>query len=359
VAPLAEDPTVRSAVSQRLTDEIITRSDLQGLATTLADKLEQEGAPDQLSDLVGPLVSGVSSFLNSKINQLMATQRFEDAWRNINRLAHEGLVTVLTGEQGKIVSSQGNTVTIDLGELLTLVKQQLVAEGLTIFGKIPDVSIQYTLFESDQLPKVRTYTRLLDVVGTWLPWVALILVLAGVLTAPNRRRGIIVASIMIGLTALLFLAAISVVQTYYVDNLPAEVRSPQAAEIVINTVLRFLVAALQTLVAAMVVFLIGALLAGPSRPAVAIRRLLNRGIDALAGLLARAGSWVTATGRVLAAAYHPIHIGLVLLAVIVFILANQPGIPAVVWTTVAVVLVLLVMEVFVRAGPRVRRPQPA
>jgi hypothetical protein len=359
VAPLGTNPTVRTAVAQRLTDEIITRSDLQGLTTSVADKLVQEGAPSQVTDLVGPVVSGVSSFLNSKINDLMATQRFEDAWRNINRLAHQGLVTVLLGQQGKIISSEGNTVTLDIGELLTLVKQQLVSEGLTIFGKIPDVSIQYTVLESDQLPTIRTYTRLLDAAGTWLPWVALVLLFAGVLTAPNWRRGIMTGAIMVGLVALLFLAALYVVRTYYVDNLPATIKSPQAAEVVINTMLRFLVEALQTLVAAMLVFLVGAFLAGPSRFAVAIRRLLNKGIDALAGLLARAGAWVAATGRVLAAAYHPLHIGLVLLAVVIFVLVKNPGISAVVWTTVAVVLMLLVMEVFVRAGPRVAPKQPA
>jgi len=112
IAPLGQDPTVRTAVAQRLTNELITRSDLTGLANQLAGKLEAEGGPARLSDLVGPLVSGVSSFLNTEINKLMATPRFETAWTNANRAAHEGLVTVLTGGSGKYISSSGDTVTL-------------------------------------------------------------------------------------------------------------------------------------------------------------------------------------------------------------------------------------------------------
>lgn len=352
VAPLGDNPAVRSAVASRLTDEIITRTDVTGLTTNLANKLVQDGAPSQLLDLVGPAVSGVSSFLNKKINQLMATPQFETAWVDINREAHQGLVAVLTGQQGQVVSAQGDTVSLNIGKLLSMVKQQLVSEGLTIFEKVPDVSIQYTLFQSDAVPKAQTATRLLDAVGTWLPWVALLLLIAGIVVAPNQRRGIIIGASLLGILAALLLLGLSVARTYYLDNLPANVRSPDAASAVIDAVLRFLVVSLETLVVAMVVFVVGAILAGPSRPVVALRRLLNRGLDPLARLLRRAGAWVGTGGKVLGYAYRPIQIGLVLLAVVLFMLAGSPSIAGVLWTTVAVLVVLTVLEVFVRAGDR-------
>ena len=52
------------------------------------------------------------------------------------------------------------------------------------------------------------------------------------------------------------------------------------------------------------------------------------------------------------AAYRPIQIGLIVLAVVGFTLASRPGISAVVWTTVVVLVLLAVVEVFVRAVPR-------
>ena len=352
VAPLGADPTVRTAVAARLADEIVARSDVEALAKQLADRLVTEGAPARVTDLVGPLVGGLRSFLNTKLSELMATPRFEQAWQNINRIGHTGLVTALTGGKGQVVSSQGNTVTLDLGELLTLAKQQLVAEGYGVFGKIPDVSITYTLVESNQLPKVRTYTKLLNAAGTWLPWVALVLLIGGVLIAPNRRRGIVLGSLLLAAVGALVLAGITAARTYYVDNLPPEVRSPEAVETVITTMLRYLMASLQTLIAASLILAVGALLAGPSAVAVGFRKLVNRGLDALASLLRRAGTWAVRTGQVIAGAAQPLRIGIVLLAVVLLIAANRPGIPAVLWTTAAVLLVLVVLEVFVRAGPR-------
>jgi hypothetical protein len=352
VAPLGSDPTVRTAVAARLADEIVVRSDVEGLANQLADRLVTEGAPARVTDLVGPLVGGLRSFLNTKLSELMATPRFEQAWQNINRVGHQGLVTALTGGQGQFVSSQGNTVTVDLGELLSLAKQQLVAEGFSVFGKIPDVSIPYTLVESDQLPKVRTYTKLLNSIGTWLPWVALVLLVGGVLLAPNRRRGIVLGALLLAGAGALTLAGVTAARTYYVDNLPSGVRSPEAVEAVITTVLRYLMASLQTLIVAALILAVGALLAGPSAVAVGFRRLVNRGLDALAVLLRRAGTWAVRTGQALAAAAQPLRIGIVVLAVVLLIAANRPGIPAVLWTTAAVLVVLVVLEVFVRAGPR-------
>jgi hypothetical protein len=360
VAPLGSDPTVRTAVAARLTDELVARSDLEGLTNELAEKLVSEGAPARTTDLVGPLVGGISSFVNGKINELMATQRFEEAWQNINRVGHQGLVTALTGGQGKVVTSEGYTVTVDLGALLSMAKEELVKQGFTIVEKVPDVSIPYTLVESTELPKIRTYTRLLNTVGSWLPWVALVLFLGGVLIAPNHRRGLLLGALLTGALAALVLGGVTFARTYYVDNLPPEIKSPEAASVVITTVLRYLVAALQTLVVAMLVLVLGAILAGPSRAAVWFRTGLNRVLDLLARLLRRTGGWAVRTGRALAAAVRPLQILIGLGAAAVLVAANRPGIPAVLWTTGVVLLVFAVLEVFVRTervGPPRAGPQ--
>ena len=363
VAPLGTDPAVREALATRLTDEIIVRSNIQELAAQLADRLEAQGAPDRVSDLVAPLVTSVRSFLNGRITALMATPQFETAWQNANRVAHTGLVTILTGGQGQVLTSEANTVTVDIGELLTLVKQHLVADGLEIFGRIPDVSIQYPLIQSTELPTIRTYTRLLDTVGTWLPWIALVLLLAGVILAPNRRRGVIVGVVLLGVVAALALAGVTAVRTYYLDNLPSSVQSPQAAAAVINTMLRFLIASLQTLLVVCLIALVGALLAGPGAAAVAVRRVINLGLDAAARGLRQIGSWVRTTGRAVAGAYHPLRVGIVLAALVGLIAANRPGVPAVLWTTAIVAVLLILLEILVRTGTRADPPggvgQPA
>lgn len=352
VAPLSRDPAVQDAVAARLAAEIVARSDVANLANEAAQRLEAQGAPQRLSDLVGPLVNGLTSFLHDKIRGFLATERFQTAWDNLNRTAHDALVAVLTGEETDLITSQGTTVTVDLGELLSMAKERLVAEGLTIVERVPDVSIQYTLLQSDKLPDIRTYTQLLNTAGTWLPWVALVCLIAGVLVAPNRRRGIIVGATMLGITVALLLGAMSFARDYYLDRLPPQVRSPDAVAAVYDAVVRFLVSALQTLLVVTAILVAGALLAGPSRPAVAFRRLLNKGLNAGSAALTRAGGWVTTTGRALAAAHHPIQIGLVLLAIVGFVVAERPSIGAVLWVTVGVLVVLALLEILVRAGTR-------
>jgi hypothetical protein len=352
VAPLARNAAVREAVANRLTDEIVTRTDVAGLAKQLADRLVADGAPTQLRDLVDPAVNGLRSFLYNEVYKLLGTAQFQQLWDEVNRRAHAAVVTVLTGGQGQLVSSSGTTVTIDLGALLSAAKDRLVERGLTFVSQVPDVSIQYELVDSKQLPKVRTYARALDTAGTWLPFVALAVLIIGVLVAPDRRRGLVTAVVLVAVLTAVELGAIALGRTYYVDNLPSGIRSPQAAAAVIDTVLRYLVAALRALLAAALVVLVGALLAGPSRPATDLRRLVNRGLDASARALARAGSWVATIGRPLAGARGPIRVGVVLAAALGLILANRPGVAAVLWTTFAVLVAFAVVEVFAR-GARV------
>jgi hypothetical protein len=151
------------------------------------------------------------------------------------------------------------------------------------------------------------------------------------------------------------LAALALGRAYYLDNLPPVVRSPDAAAAVIDTISRFLVASLQTLLVAAVVFVVVALLAGPSRPATAIRRHTNIILDAGGRGLARAGSWVAPIGRALHGARWAIQVGLVLAAIVGLILANRPGFAAVLWTTLIVLVLFAVIELFVRSPGAVGR----
>jgi hypothetical protein len=351
VAPLVQEPPVRHAVANRLTDEIVTRSDIQGLATDVAQRLTAQGAPDRINQLVGPAVSGLRSYLNGQVYALLGTRQFQRVWEESNRAAHDGVVTVLTGGKGRVVSSSGTTVTVDLGALLTAAKQALVAQGLTFVSRIPDVSIQYQLVDSTELPKLRRYSEILNGAATWLPWVVLVLLVTGVLVAPNRRRGVLTGFAMLAVVAAVLLAGLAIGRSYYLGHLSDQIRSPDAAASVLDTLTRYLTVALQTLLAASLIVVVGAWFAGPSRPATAVRRLGNKVLDAGGRLLARAGSWATATGRFLAGARLPSQVIAVVAALVALILVDRPGISAVLWATVGVLAFAAVVELFARTVP--------
>jgi hypothetical protein len=351
VAPLASDPAVRDALAQRLTTEIIVRTDIKKLATSVATGLVDRGLPPALDNLVEPAVAGLTSFLDDKIKQLLATPQFEQIWESVNRAAHEGLVTDLTGRNGRLQHSSGTTITIDLGQVLSEIKDKLVDDGLTFVKAVPNVSIPFTLIESDALPKIRTYTRILDVVGTWLPYAALLVFLGGVLIAPNRRRGAITGVAMLGVFAVLLLAAIAVVRRLYLDRLPANVQSPDAAAALFDAVIAFLIAALQALLVAIVVTLLVLLLAGPNRFAVWLRRQGGRVLDSAGRGLGRAGTWTERIGAALKPVRRPLEVGLLLVGAVIYILANRPSAGGVLILAACLIAVFLLIEVFARVRP--------
>lgn len=348
VAPLAADPAIQDALAQRLANVIVTRADLSGIADGLAARLVDQGAPPRVSDLVSPLVSGITTFLDDTIRKLLGTPQFEAIWQDMNRQAHQALVTVLTGRKGQLANSSGDTVTVDLGQLLVPLKQKLVDRGITFAGRIPNVSIPYTIVQSDKLPKIRTYVRLLNALGTWLPFVALVVFIGGFLITPNRRRGILTGVVMLGVVDALLLAALAIGRSVYLDNLPSTVQSPQAAEVVYDTLLHFLVTALQAALVAVIVLIVAALLAGPSRPTRWIRHQLGRALSAAGQGLRPTGAWAGRVGGAVTTIRRPVEFFLGALGVVIFILADHPTPVAVVWLTFGIVVVIIIVEILAR-----------
>ena len=226
VAPLARDPVVQDAVANRLTSEIITRTDVDALARQVADYLKKQGAPAEIDVLVSPAVNGVESFVYSAVRKIVDSRYFAQAWDSANRVAHASLVKILTGAGDAPVSSTETTVYIDLGAVLEQVKQQLVDAGFGIAARIPSVAIQYPVYESSDLPKIRNYVRWLERAAAWLPLVALTLLIAGIAVAPNHRRGLLTGGLFIAVGLLLARGAFAVLRTYYLDHLPPSSRRP-------------------------------------------------------------------------------------------------------------------------------------
>ncbi|MGH3681048.1 MAG: hypothetical protein ACRDT2_12500, partial [Natronosporangium sp.] len=183
VAPLARDPVVQQAVADRLTDELVTRLDLAGLTQQLVDALQRQGAPAALDGLVGPVTSGIRTFLDTEIRTVLASDQFGQVWDAANRISHDELDAVLTSGQGRFLSVDGDIVSLDLGAIFAAVKQRLVAAGFTLVQNLPDVSISVPLVASEQIPQVRRWVRLLDAAAWVLPLVALGLLAGAVAVA--------------------------------------------------------------------------------------------------------------------------------------------------------------------------------
>ena len=360
VAPLASDPAVQDAVAARLSDEIVTKLDIQALATQLVQSLEQRGAPQRVSELVPPLVSGIESFLNDKIHQVVTSARFAQFWENANRTAHEQLDAILTGQGSDLVSTDNTAIVIDLGQVLELVKQRLVESGFAAAQRIPQTSIPYTVADVKALPKLQRATKLLNTAAWVLPLLALLLGIAAVATAPNRRRGLLITVTVFGVTLLLGLAAVALARENVLSNLPPTVRSPQAAASLWDTVVRFLLDGIKSLIVLCAIVILLTLLAGPSRAAHAIRHGLNRLLDWLGGLIGRTGLNLGPVPGALQRSRVAIRVGIVVVAFLSLVIWQRPGIAGTLGVTAIALAVLAIIEIIARVPPHIpHRPEAA
>ncbi|MFJ2054314.1 hypothetical protein ACIOMM_00060 [Streptomyces sp. NPDC087908] len=342
VAPLASDADVQAAVANRVTAAVMQHIDLQDLLEQAAPE-ERPLLAKGLDKLGGSLESALSSFVHDKAQEVVASDAFETVWTDANRAVHTSVVRALTGSGDGAVQINDDTVTVDLAPVIERVKTRLVDSGLTVAAKIPEVHTDFTVVTSDDIGKVKTGFRLLQVMGLWLPVLALLLVAAGVLLATHRRRTVIAASIGLAAAALVLGIALTVFRTVYLNALPDDV-SQAAALSVYDALIHFLRTTVRMVVVLGLVVALAAWLTGPSRPAVVTRRMWNSGIDATRAAADRAGLRTGPVGPFLRRHHTWITWILVLLAVLAYVLWNHPT----AWVVVGLALALLFAFAVVR-----------
>jgi len=348
-APLADDPTIQAAISNRISNEILARVDLKSLATQATTWLTQQGAPPAIDALVQPAVNGVQSFVRSEVDKIVHSSQFQNVFDAALTTGHTAVVSVLTGSNVGPISTSGNTISIDLGQVLAQVKDRLVADGFSLASKIPSVSIEYTLFTSDKLPTIRSYVRILNDVATWLPWIALVVIVGAVLVAPNRRRGIILVGLVLGLGLLLIRGLVRILVENYMADLPPTIQSPQAVENALSIFLRNVRTAVTVFATLFLLAAVFALLAGPSRVATGIRRFINIILDGIGGALGRSG---IPLGPVPATVAHYRRLAAPIAIVIaVVVLFFNPSVATIWWSVLWVLVGLAIIEIIARAAP--------
>src|SRR5947199_1680073 len=200
VAPLIHDPAIQNALTAKLTSEIVTRIDVKGRTDQAAAGLSRKGFTrigSLLQGVSGPLASGVQGFVRSRIHKNITGPRMANAWVQVNRAASQQLVAVLSGsgsKNGALGVSNGQVI-LDLAPLIAVAKQDLVARGLTIAGKIPIVHATFALFPSKNLAKAQKAYRLINDLKIVLPILTLVLLGLGVLIARRARRALIGAGL--------------------------------------------------------------------------------------------------------------------------------------------------------------------
>jgi hypothetical protein len=291
MAPLSADPHVRAGIADRVTSAVMERVDLDSLLSSVAPS-DRPAITKALGGLSGPIGAGVKDFVHGTVLSFVSSDAFSTIWEDLNRKAHTAVIDALTGSNDSAVQVKNNTVTLDLAPVVAGVKQQLVDGGLKVAASIPEVRTDYTLVKSDEIGRVKTGFRALQLAGDWLPIVAVVLAGIGVLLAVRRRRALIAAALGIAAGAVVLGVVLALFRTFYLDHLGPEVHHAAAAAIY-DQVVRFLRASVRMVVTLGIVVALGAWLSGPERRAVRVRTMWESGIAAVRG-----AAGLTSTGPV-------------------------------------------------------------
>src|SRR6266700_3379234 len=202
MAPLASEPAIQRALTDRITAKVFASVDVKALYSQAVDALAKQGLPPnraaQLQSFAVPVANGVQSFTHSQVAKITSSAAFANAWVQVNRQAHAALVKALTGKGGGAVTINNDTVTLNLGPLIHTVKQQLVASGFSLAAKIPETNASFVLFQSPNLTKAQSGFNLLNKLGIWLPIIVLVLIALGVYVAKSHRRTLVGACLGVG-----------------------------------------------------------------------------------------------------------------------------------------------------------------
>ncbi|MFF4501439.1 hypothetical protein [Streptomyces sp. NPDC001401] len=353
VAPLASNPDVQQAVTTRVTNAVLKQIDVDALVAQLSDAASQKGVPPKAASLIGnlsgPIDSGLKELVHSTVLRVVSSSAFETAWTNANRRAHTAVDKALTGSADAAVSLKNNQVAIDVGPIVAQVKDRLVSSGFAVAAKIPDVHTDFVVVQGKDVGKIKSYLRVLQIIGNWLPVIAVLIAAAGVFLASHRRRALIGAAIGVFLAMVLLGVCLTVFRAVYLDHLPQGTNA-DAAGAVYDSLVRFLRSSVRAVGALALVTALGAFFIGPSRVAVLTRHFCTRGIGAGRDVAVSAGLRLGAVGRFVHRFKAWIGAAILVVAAIVLFTWNYPTMMVVIWTAV-IVLVAFAIREFLDTAP--------
>ncbi|WP_227999625.1 hypothetical protein [Nocardia australiensis] len=358
VAPLASNPVVQNEVSNTITDEIFARVDIEGLTADALAALTEAVPAAQNRPRVDRAIEGLApviaqqtrGFVNDTVLSFVRSDQFKDLWVQANRAAHTALVATMTGHVGaeSVTVDENGTVTLSLRTVLENVKARLLDRGFTFAEKIPAVDKQFVLFRSPELVRAQHAVDTLDKAATVLPLATIVAAVAAVAAAPTgrRRRALLFVGVALAAGMVILALALVIARALYLDQVPPDALTSDAATVIIDTILLPLRIALRAVAVLGVAIAVGAYLTGGSASAVAVRREFGRGLDAVQQLRrSRPPNPVETWANRARTALRWAIIGI---ATLLLVFWRYPTGLVVVWIVLGSLLALLALELFIR-----------
>jgi hypothetical protein len=269
-AQLLANDEVRAAIAQKLSDALFQRVDVEA---QLRDRL-----PAQRKGTAAALAAALQNTVGpAAADRLLQRPRVQALWENLNKRAHAGVVKVLEGEDlGKNgnISTANGAVTLDLRPAITRLATRLGLEDRLKANADPNAG-QLVIMKSSQLEAAQTAVKILKALSSLLLIAVVALYALAIYLAQGRRR------LLLGATgaSLVFVGLVIASLRRFlggaiVDSLVKTEANKQPVRVIwsLETSVMRDIAIILVVYGALV--LLATALAGPNRPAVAVRRWL-------------------------------------------------------------------------------------
>jgi hypothetical protein len=240
---------------------------------------------------------------------------------------------------------------LDVGDVIDVVKERLVARGLTVVQNvpIPETEKQIVLLDAPKLKQARTIYAFANPLARWLIVFVAALFLAAFLLARRRPRMAGTIGAVLAANALLVALCLSVGRQLFIDQLAGSVFGP-ASSVFYDTLLAYLQRGGQVLLWLGLILVVAGWFTGSNAAGTAVRSTIAGGLETVGAALAdgpvgSAGGWVAANAR-----WLRVVIGA--LGAVVLLWGNDVSVSRLLWSLALVVVLLAVVQVLVGAGGR-------
>jgi hypothetical protein len=347
VSPLASNADIQTTVATVVVNALFDQVD--------PAKRIEDALPKRADFLGQPIATAMKSYATDVTEKLLASDRFQTLWDNINRRAHDQLVALLTDDNAKAagaVSVKNGKVSLDLGDVITQVQDKLVSAGLTFLDgvKVPPVSRTIAIINTEGLSEAQSYLAILDTLSWVLPVLAIAALIGSALIVRTRRRAAIRAALVLVASCAFTLVLLAIGRSLYLDAATSPNVSEGAASAVFDILVRNLRYGIITLAVVGVIIAVVAYFVGPSAPAVKARSFASAGVAGARRKAGDAGYPPNAFEAFVAAHKRGLELAVAAIALIVLVLWSQPGIGTVVLLAIVALIVVGFIEFLARGA---------
>jgi hypothetical protein len=351
VEPLIHDPAIQNVLTDKITDQITSRLNLNGTISQATTQLNDRGLT-RISSLLttfGPQISSaVTGFIHSTVHTVVSSPAAAKIWVQVNTTAHQAVVKVLSGQGNGAISTSNGQITLSLGPFIAVVKQDLIEHGFSLASNIPPISPTVALFQAKDLSKAQAGYRLIKTLKIVLPILALALLAAGVYVARKRRRALIGATLGLAASMLVLAIGLLIARTIYLNSVPPSVLPGDAAGAAFDAMVYFIKVGLRVVLAVALVIAIGAFITGPSHTAIQTRSALKSGAEWVRNFGERRGVSTGPVGEWTYAHRKALRVGAVALIALIFVFWGHPTLLVVILLVVILLVLLGLIELIGR-----------